>query len=142
MNFKSETMKTKIIFLSTILGLLGISPVYAKSCVPNKHAKVPNITEKTYHQARKLLIANQWQPYRTININTAKDELMYSGNGWGFWEKGYREVESCAGTGFAPCVFNFKDVYGNVLKVYTEGEESPRDKIYAGVSGYEFKCNK
>ncbi len=135
-------MKTKITLLIASLILLSISPVYAKSCTPNKHAKVPNITEKRYHQARKLLIANQWQPYRTININTAKDELMYSGNGWGFWEKGYTEVESCAGTGFAPCVFNFKDLYGNLLKVYTEGEESPEDKIYAGVSGYEFKCNK
>ena len=135
-------MKTKIFLLSMIFCLLGTSSLYAKSCVPKKHAKVPNITEKTYHQARKLLISHQWQPYRTININTAQEKLMYSGNAWGFWEKGYREVENCAGTGFAPCVFNFKDIYGNVLKVYTEGEESSEDKIYAGVSGYEFECNK
>ena len=135
-------MKAKIILLILSLALFGSTSVHAKSCTPKKHAKVPNITEKTYHQARKLLIANQWQPYRTININNAEDELMYSGNGWGFWEKGYREVQNCAGTGFAPCIFNFKDVYGNILQVFTEGEESPDDKIHAGVSGYEFKCDK
>lgn len=53
---------------------------------------------------------------------------MYSGNGWGFWKKGYTEIETCSGSGYAPCIFNFKDVYGNTLKIYTEGEDLPKGK--------------
>ncbi|MDY6458134.1 hypothetical protein [Acinetobacter faecalis] len=129
----------KIIILT--LSLLSLTTfANAETCTPSKHAKIPNIAEKSYHQARKQLIANQWQPVRTININTAKDYLMYSGNGWNFWKKGYTEIENCSGTGYAPCVFNFKDVYGNILKIYTEGEDSPKEKIYATISGYEFSC--
>lgn len=133
-------MKIWLSILTVSLLIIGSPLTNAKNCVPIKHAKVPNITDKTYHQARKLLIGNQWQPFRTINVNTAKDDLMYSGNGWGFWAKGYKEVQDCAGTGLAPCIFNFKDVYGNTLKVFTEGEEIPKDKIYASVSRYEFQC--
>ena len=120
--------------------IFNISTTNAKTCTPSKHSVVPNITNKSYHQARKLLIANQWQPIRTININTAKDDLMYSGNGWEFWKNGYTEIETCSGTGYAPCIFNFKDIYGNTLKIYTEGEDLPKEKIYATVSGYEFSC--
>ena len=127
------------IISASLLMLTAIS-TNAKNCTPSKHSVVPNITNKSYHQARKQLIANQWQPVRTININTAKDDLMYSGNGWGFWKKGYTEIETCSGSGYAPCIVNFKDVYGNTLKIYTEGEDLPKEKIYATVSGYEFSC--
>ena len=113
--------------------------VSAKQCIPTKHANIPNITDKTYHQARKLLIANNWQPLRTLSANSTEADLGY-GNAWGFWKKGYREVESCAGTGTAPCVFNFKDVYGNKLKVYTEGEEY--EDAFASVTSFSFNCGK
>ncbi|WP_173911043.1 hypothetical protein [Acinetobacter sp. Marseille-Q1618] len=129
-------MKSKNIVILLFCWVFS-SITHAGECVPKKHAKIPNITGKSYHQARKLLIGNQWQPFRTLNINTAKENLGY-GNGLTFWNKGYREVENCAGTGMAPCIFNFKDVYGNNLKIYTEGEE---DKKYpATVSSYEFNC--
>ena len=38
------------------------------------------------------------------------------------------------------CAFRFKDVYGNRLRVTTEGEEVPRWKSYARVSGFQFVC--
>ncbi len=124
-----------------LLLIINFSIAEASPCIPTKHAKVPNITNKSYHLARKELLANQWQPLRTIPIQEAKETLMFSGNGWSFWKRGYQEVESCAGTGMAPCVFNFTDIYGNHLKVYTLGEEITEDKIYAGVSGYNFSCD-
>ena len=131
---------SKILNIIFVVFLASISTVsFAAQCAPKKHAKVPNITNKTYHQARKLLISNNWQPLRTLSANSTESDLGY-GNAWGFWKKGYKEVESCAGTGLAPCVFNFKDVYGNKLKVYTEGEEM--DGSYAGVSSYSFSCEK
>ncbi len=127
-------------FINIILFISLISfNTYAnsKECNPKKHAKLPNISEKTYHQARKLLILNQWKPKRTLNANSTAGDLGY-GTGWYFWSKGYKEVEACAGTGTAPCVFTFKDKYGNILKVYTQGEEG--DGYYARVSGYNFEC--
>ena len=133
-----EEMKNK--FLILLLFMLTSFAVTAEPCVPTKHVPVPNITDKSYHQARKLLLANQWQPLVTIPFNEAEDTLMFSGNGWGFWSKGYLEVESCAGTGMAPCVFNFTDIYGNILKVHTAGEEIAEQKNYAGVTGYGFYC--
>lgn len=125
-----------------LLLMLNFSIVHASQCIPTKHADVPNITGKPYHQARKELLASQWQPLRTIPINEEEDILRFSGNGSKFWEIGYQEVESCSGTGMAPCVFNFSDIYGNNLKVYTLGEEITEDEIYAEVSQYGFSCEK
>jgi hypothetical protein len=127
-------------FFCFLLLIINFSSASATPCFPTKHAEVPNITNKSYHQARKELLANQWQPLRTIPIHEAKEMLKFSGNGWGFWEKGYQEVEACSGTGFAPCVFNFTDIYGNLLKVHTLGEELTEDEIYAEVSEYGFAC--
>ena len=120
--------------------MLSTFTVTAAPCIPTRHAEVPNITNNSDHQARKKLLANQWQPLTTIPFNEAEETLRYSGNGWGFWEKGYQEVETCAGTGFAPCIFNFTDIYGNHLKVYTLGEELTENGIYAEVSEYGFYC--
>ena len=128
----------KIIFTS---GLLATSNLYAETCnVNSKHANVPNIIEQQYHQARKHLLLSGWQPLRTLNYNTARDQLMYSGNGLSFWEKGYVELANCAGTGSAPCKFNFKDIYGNTLEVYTSGEDNPREKYYAHISNIDLSC--
>jgi hypothetical protein len=137
-------MKTNFKIMVMILALTSYENVIADSnlnCYPPKHAEIPNLIGTNYHDARKELISNKWQPFTTLNFNTAKDELMYSGNGLGFWEQGYYEVEMCSGTGYAPCVFNFKDVYGNLLQVGTTGEEFPSEKIYATVSSVRFKCS-
>lgn len=128
----------KILTSFLLFGVVfSTATTYAAQCIPKKHANVPNITEKSYQQARKLLIQNKWQPLRTLSNNSTQEDLGY-GNGWRFWKKGFKEVESCAGTGLAPCIFNFTDVYGNNLKVYTEGEESAQYKAH--VSNYEFHC--
>src|SRR5688572_3918400 len=79
-------------------------------CAPKKHARLPAITEMTYHRARKKLLAAGWQPLRTKSFNEARTDSDISyGNGQLFWRKGYVEVEACAGTGVAPCAFLFKD---------------------------------
>lgn len=128
-------MKSNLLFLAL---MLSCSIVKAQ-CFPDKHIAVPNITDKSYHDARKELLAYQWQPMRTLSIYEDPNDLM--GNARIFWEQNYDEVESCSGTGFAPCIFNFSDIYGNHLKVYTSGEEIPEEKTYAGVSSYGFYCD-
>lgn len=109
-----------------------------KPCPTPNHAKVPAIAEFTYHKARKAILAAGWQPLVTVRYQDVDQELF--GQAKGFWEKGYREIESCAGSGLVPCAFSFSDAYGNTLRVITTGEEKPSIKAYARVSSFEFVC--
>ena len=134
----------KNIWLS-ILGCaltVGISLKQDKPCQPRTHAKLPPIKELVYSKARKKLLAAGWQPFRTKPFNKAdEDPDTMSGNGPIFWKRGYMELESCSGTGMAACAFLFKDAYGNHLRVTTKGEEMPKEKAYAIVTGFNFVCD-
>jgi hypothetical protein len=136
-------MKTNTIAFSVILIVLTSTVALAqeKPCQPQRHAKLPSITELTYLKARKKLLAAGWQPLQTKSFNEAEEDpdIKY-GNGLLFWRRGYVEVEACAGTGVAACIFLFKDAYGNRLRVMTAGEELPREKSYARVTGVRFVC--
>ena len=134
-------MKTLLAFL--ICGFAAGSVIAQdKPCAPKRHAKLPAITELTYHRARKKLLAAGWQPWQTKSFNDSGiDPDISNGNGRLFWRKGYVEVESCAGTGVAACSFLFRDAYGNRLRVTTAGEELPRRKNYALVTGFRFACD-
>ena len=111
-------------------------------CPIIQHSEVPVITEMSYHDARALLLAAEWQPLKSIHHNDLENPDISYGNGALFWDKGYVEIESCAGTGLAPCVFNFADIYGNSLKVVTVGEESPKYNNYAMVDRYWLVCEE
>ncbi len=88
-----------------------------------------------------MLLAAGWQPLRTKSFNEADtDPDIAYGNGRIFWKRGYVEVESCSGTGVAACAFLFKDAYGNRLRVTTAGEELPKERAYAKVTGFRFVC--
>ena len=123
----------------------GLLPVIAlaqeRPCHPARHAKIPAIKESTYHKARKRLLVAGWRPVKTKSVNEAgTDPDISYGNGPLFWRKGYVEIEACSGTGVAACAFLFKDLHGNRLRVTTEGEEVPRLKYYARVTGFQFVC--
>ena len=128
-------MNKRIVILSATLALLS-STAGATVYTEPLHIDVPVITGKTYHDARKALLSSGWQPIRTISYNEVNSPDISYGNGEIFWSKGYVEIESCAGTGIAPCRFAFSDLYGNKLIVVTEGEEYPEEKTYATVSRY------
>lgn len=131
---------TSIIVLSCSL-LSGIAFGQTKPCTPRRHAKLPPITELTYAKARKKLLAAGWQPFRTKSFNkAAEDPAIRYGNGPLFWKRGYVELEACSGTGMAACAFLFRDAYGNRLRVTTEGEELPKEKTHAIVTGFQFVC--
>ena len=128
-------------FVALFIVTTNLAFAAEKSCKPSKHAKLPAVTELTYHKARKALLSAGWQPLQTKSFNEANtDPDISSGNGALFWKKGYVEVEACAGTGVAPCAFLFKDAYGNRLRVTTAGEEYPKEKAYAKVTGLQFVC--
>ena len=139
-----EAKQMKRLLLAVVIaGLLpGGALPQERPCQPRRHAKLPAITDSTYHKARKRLLAAGWQPVRTRSFNEAStDPDITYGNGPLFWRKGYVEVEACSGTGMAGCSFLFKDAYGNRLRVTTEGEELPRRRAYARVTGFEFVCD-
>lgn len=111
-------------------------------CQPATHAKLPAIGDLTYDKARKALLAEGWQPLQTKSSREADtDPDISSGNGAVFWKKGYTEVEACGGVDIAPCAFLFKDAYGNRLRVTTAGEEHPKRKAHARVTGFQFVCD-
>lgn len=138
-----DMKKTKFVATLFCLFLLPASLFGQTRCAPAKHARLPLVLNLTYHKARPKLLARGWQPYQTIHHNSADtDPSTSSGNGQIYWRKGYWEIESCAGTGLAPCSFLFEDAYRNRLRVTTAGEEYPKQKYFARVTGYKFVCDE
>lgn len=123
----------KLFFLSA----LTLPVVSLAQCLPEHHAPVPNLVNLSYHEARKLLIDAGWQPSQ----NAMRDDFIASGNSTEFLKKGYSEIESCAGTGMAPCAFIFSDTYGNTLRVISLGVEDPNGQYQAHISNVQFICN-
>ncbi len=95
-----------------------------------KHVPIPRIQGLAYHNARNLLIAAGWQPFRN-NWSYATEMGITSGNGLHFWEEGFHEIENSSGTGLSHCSFVFYDQYGAKLRVVTAGEVIPELKAEA-----------
>ncbi|HEV2862290.1 MAG TPA: hypothetical protein VGX48_14865 [Pyrinomonadaceae bacterium] len=134
-------MKRTLLALLFCLMAAGAAPAQDRPCRPARHAKLPAVKGSAYHRARKMLLAAGWRPSRTKPRDVAADDPDISyGNGRLFWRRGYTEVESCSGTGVAACAFLFEDAHGNRLRVTTAGEELPRRKAYAAVTGFRFVC--
>lgn len=100
--------------------------------ISSSHIPIPNLNGLDYDDARARLIEAGWQPSMN-HWSYANNIDIRDGNGPLFWQKGYHEIESSSGTGYAICSFKFVDVYGNTLKVITAGEEYPDDEIKASV---------
>ena len=131
------------VFIFHLLSCFTLQIAAQATCTPSKHAKLPLILNFTYHKARPKLLKQGWQPYPTIHHNKADTDPNTSyGNGEIFWKKGYWEIEACSGTGLGRCSFLFEDAYGNRLRVTTAGEEYPKQKAYAIVTGYKFVCDE
>jgi hypothetical protein len=129
-----------VILLVIFASLIALAK--GKPCRPARHAKIPAIKGFTYQRARKILLAAGWQPLQTKSSDKAEtDPAISYGNGPLFWRSGYIELESCSGTGIAACAFLFKDKFGNRIRVTTEGEELPDEKVHAGVNSLRFVCD-
>src|ERR1043165_2066667 len=136
-------MRIKVLLLlMTMIVSNSLCLAQTKQCQPAKHSRLPAISELTYSKARKKLLPAGWQPLQTKSSADADEDAdIKSGNGPLFWKRGYVELEACSGTGVAACAFLFKDAYGNHLRVTTAGEELPKQKAYATVTGFEFVCD-
>lgn len=107
----------------------GNSYAYSDDCLTQssnlKNNPQPNVSGLTglrqgmdYSQARQIALNSGWQGnnrrWQDIPEFGQENEVYYN-NGW-------REVAGCAGTGTAPCRFEFHDIHGNFLVIITEGE--------------------
>lgn len=97
-----------------------------------------NINGLTYHQARPIIIGAGWNPLQTLQEG-ANDHKMATEYGEGklFWEKGYRELQTCSG-GATYCAFLFQNKSSDQLRVVTKGEEHEEYSSFAKVVGYRF----
>ena len=90
-----------------------------------------------YHDARRKLILNGWIP-NEHHWSHGESIDVQSGNGPEFWEAGYTELDSCSGTGYAFCKFEFFDPSRRKLVVITQGEEY-KDGPHATVARVYFE---
>lgn len=98
-------------YLPAVLLLLASFPLTSQSQV------IPQVALGTpYKKVRAALIKEGWTPVRQIAepYDTLGGELR---------KKGWIEVEICAGTGMAPCVFVWQNLQGKRLEVVTTGED-------------------
>lgn len=100
----------------------------APSCDAIK-AQVTSIARRgPYAQVRAKLIAAGWVPNSHAKAPTMEDGSEDFATKPA-WDAGFREVESCAGAGIAPCTYSFTDKHGNKLKVVGIGEDPPSQQI-------------
>lgn len=131
-------MMIKQITGTAFLALVFTNAIAKQPCAPSTHSTINITSGMTYHEARENLIQAGWQPTQSVRWQDLDDTLF--GQARMFWELGYEEVEDCAASGLAPCLFNFTDVYNNLLKVGTTGEEDPGYDAFATVSWFRFEC--
>jgi hypothetical protein len=67
-----------------------------------------------YSKARKIILNDNWQQVVNKKELISREKRLYN--------LGWKEVESCSGTGLGFCAFNFKDKCNNKLRVITAGE--------------------
>jgi hypothetical protein len=138
---RAHSKRTLLALYLLVCSSLGTAEAGDRPCKPAVHARIPKIAGLAYAKARRALLAQGWRPLRTKPAGKAgTDPDLASGNGLEFWSRGYVEVEACAGTGLAPCAFLFKDAHGNRLRVTTAGEEDPKERSSAKVTGFKFVC--
>lgn len=91
---------------------------------------VPTINGMPISRARKALIAAGWQPvaHGDPDAHTGEREKALAG-------LGVIEVDSCSGTGFGYCAFDYRKGTAT-LGVITVGEDE-----YPSVSHYSVRCN-
>jgi len=117
---------------------ISLRPVIISAVI---HIPVPNISQKTYHEAREMLIECGWQPF--LNHWSHTQSLgPYVGNAKEFWDKGYHELFQACPTGYAFCLFKFRDIYSNTLHVLTAGEEDPEYRYQAHIQSYWLENNQ
>ncbi len=103
-----------------------------------KHTPLPRLRWLPYEAARRQLIEFGWHPVgRHWSDRNSAD--ICSGNGPYFWALGFTEIQRSLGTGAADCVFLYRDAYGHLLYVNTQGEVDPENGSDAVVMSWTIR---
>jgi hypothetical protein len=93
--------------------------LFSNNAKPTPSNKRLNLKEgMPYSKAREIIMNAQWQGknQKAQNISEFGEvKRIYFDNGW-------REIQDCAGTGTAPCRFEFSNSKNETLAVITQGE--------------------
>ena len=101
-----------------------VEPTAKEDQVCRGGAVVPNIYGQDIKKARMKLAAYGWRPQRPSEpLNGGLDQELKA--------QGVIEVESCAGTGWGPCRFQYVHLKGFALNVISRGEEIANVISYA-----------
>jgi hypothetical protein len=102
-------------FADVVLGNgISVEPVAENDPVCGGAAVVPNVFGQDIRKARKVLIADAWQPQRPDEPDPGGERLV---------RQGVPEVQTCSGTGYGFCSFNYRHRKGFGLNVVSMGED-------------------
>jgi hypothetical protein len=106
-----------------LISLLLLSLLVLFSCT-----KIQNdenaIINKPYHEARKLIMQDGWEPTSEFQDEIYKEDQEKYGYSHPFIELGYNELGSCSGGGEFYCDFYFKKNDNTYIRVVTKGEDN------------------
>lgn len=103
-------MNAKFFLPSVLLLLSGFAFTSQAQVIPQVALGTP------YKNVRAALLKEGWKPVR-------QTPEPHDAMGAELRAKGWHEVEVCAGTGYAPCVFVWQNQQGKRLEVVTRGED-------------------
>ena len=109
--------RIKILGLQLVaaFSLINTVTAFAQSGIPLKQGM-------SYAQARQLLLKSGWQTKATRWQERYCPEFLGA-------RCKYPEVKSCAPTGTGPCIFNWLNVNGKTLSVYTNSDRGGNTTI-------------
>ena len=112
----------------------AVVPVAAADRWCGGAVSVPNIYDRKIESSRRRLAQSGWRPVPTSA--SAYGEGPF-GSARELRRAGVVEVESCSGTGYGVCVFNYRHALGATLRVTSAGNDAPRTGF---VIDYSVSC--
>jgi hypothetical protein len=130
-------------YLSPLLLRTAIAMVLMSCLAPHSLALA---LKKGQHLSlfRAELLREGWKPIETYKkAGDGRSSDVQFEHAWGdagyIFRSGYREVQSCTGTGLNYCIFNYRR-HGRCLQVGTHGEYLLRFKAEPELDSWRFVC--
>lgn len=114
-------------YVLSVLGLL--CGVFAATA-----AELPIKKGESFPRARSVLVREGWKPIETFARQEGELEHFHFG-AREIYQAGFKEVESCMGTGSSPCFYNYHKG-DQCLFLIAEGEYDRKYRDWARVTGW------
>lgn len=126
--------RATVIAVMSIAAVMGLAMIFSsdteyhekrtqKAAVTASKEKITPLPKvrlgEHYYYVRQNLLHAGWFAAPVADMNPGENISFIAQE---IRNKGYQEVEDCAGTGLTPCNFLFRDVHGNQFRVTTTGQ--------------------